>query len=342
MQSYTGSRATIQIFEANDSGYRTIFNDSTLKVLADISFTSSPINGGTEILDDSISFAKLTSACVTAIEAAISPGTTLANDTYSVGRNNANSADVNMWKINTSDLLEHGAKIEELTLGHQKKLIVTSSASADLDVLYANSSDQIELLNTIYARHILFSADNTYNLGGASSTINSAYINNIYGQTAFPTRAFFHSVLSANQNNVTGSGSAYQIVCDTEVTDRTNNYNNSTGVFTAPVDGIYIISACVIVDDNSVTGNTTSSWAYVRHTISGGGGNRDYKIGQSHPLNGGSGLFEIDGFSGAVVIDMSENDTVSLYAQSTGTGGSIDVLGGTSPYQTYFSGGLLG
>lgn len=62
------------------------------------------------------------------------------------------------------------------------------------------------------------------------------------GQT-LPLQPSFMAYLSADANNVTGNGTAYTLICDTELYDRNADYNNLTGVFTAPVSGLYDFSA---------------------------------------------------------------------------------------------------
>ncbi len=55
----------------------------------------------------------------------------------------------------------------------------------------------------------------------------------------------FLARLGSNVTNVTGDGTVYTVICDTEIFDVGSNYNNSTGVFTAPVDGKYFFSGGV-------------------------------------------------------------------------------------------------
>jgi len=58
-------------------------------------------------------------------------------------------------------------------------------------------------------------------------------------QILLPEQCAFSAYLSSTQASVTGDGTAYSIISDTELFDIGNNYNNTTGIFTAPVAGRY-------------------------------------------------------------------------------------------------------
>ena len=59
------------------------------------------------------------------------------------------------------------------------------------------------------------------------------------GSMTKPLQPAFRAYLSANVNNVTGDGTVYTLICNTVLFDQQSNYNNSTGIFTAPVTGKY-------------------------------------------------------------------------------------------------------
>lgn len=82
--------------------------------------------------------------------------------------------------------------------------------------------------------------------GIAGSTVASSqpvFINTATGQLgtvpSASTSPAFLAVLSATATNVTGNGAVYTVIPNTEVSDRGANYNNATGVFTAPLTGYY-------------------------------------------------------------------------------------------------------
>jgi len=55
----------------------------------------------------------------------------------------------------------------------------------------------------------------------------------------------FYAKVSADINNVTGDGTVYNVIFDTDVQDNTSMYNHTTGVFTVPVTGFYMVSGTV-------------------------------------------------------------------------------------------------
>lgn len=82
--------------------------------------------------------------------------------------------------------------------------------------------------------------------GISGATVASSlpvFINSSTGQLGTTPSASvspgFTAVLSATTGGVTGNGGSYTLVADTVLTDRGTNYNNGTGVFTAPKTGFY-------------------------------------------------------------------------------------------------------
>jgi hypothetical protein len=73
------------------------------------------------------------------------------------------------------------------------------------------------------------------------------------GEITLPLTPAFHAKNTVRQNDVTGNGTNYQMINNTEIFDQGNNYNNATGIFTAPVTGRYFFHM-----DNEVLGLTSS------------------------------------------------------------------------------------
>lgn len=60
---------------------------------------------------------------------------------------------------------------------------------------------------------------------------------------------------STTRTNVTGDGTTYSVIFNTEVIDQGSDYNPATGVFTAPITGHYIFSIFLNLD-NVTSGHT--------------------------------------------------------------------------------------
>jgi hypothetical protein len=180
MQTYTGSRATVQIFNNNDTSYLNAFNNQTLKVLADISFTGAPINGATEILDGSIGTDQLADGSVTSAKLApLTSFPTLANNTYILGTLFGGGS-ANLIKINTSDYLQAGRSWEALQVGYTKKISGTLSGGGAQDWMKTNTSAQWEFLSDSYVQNQFPKADNTYTYGSSSLAASAIYGYSLY------------------------------------------------------------------------------------------------------------------------------------------------------------------
>ena len=130
--------------------------------------------------------------------------------------------------------------------------------------------------------------------------------------------------LSSTIQNVTGDGTYYQIVFDTAPVNVGSNYNTSTGVFTVPITGNYMLSCAILLQ------NPTAP-------ISGLTFNGTVIVGLTSPTNSVAGSGNISSnlqWSGP----LSASSTVIFYAYGTLPGSKTTwINGGTGPYVTFFS-----
>ena len=135
----------------------------------------------------------------------------------------------------------------------------------------------------------------------------------------------FSAYVSANVPNVTGDGTAYTMIPNTEIEDRDGNYNPATGVFTAPVDGYYPFKALF-----SLYGISAS---HTQATLQIVTSNRTYQCVYPNP-----GAIAYNGYFPwlmSVVADMDAGDTAYLVITIFNGAKTASILGGNVFFQGY-------
>ena len=113
--------------------------------------------------------------------------------------------------------------------------------------------------------------------GGVRGLQESTIIVSDDGEMTNPSQPAFQAYVTADQLNVTGDGTAYDITGAiwTEVYDQNNNFSN--GTFTAPVDGVYLFSMPIYISDLAA--------AHTRLDISIVTSNRTFLLNMVDPHN---------------------------------------------------------
>lgn|SRR5574337_721340 len=79
---------------------------------------------------------------------------------------------------------------------------------------------------------------------------------------------YFTSVCNTSQNNLTGDGTTGELIYDTIIRQTGgSNYNSTTGVFTAPINGLYQFNTSVLL--SGVTGSTGLMTAEYYYLVGG-------------------------------------------------------------------------
>lgn len=150
-------------------------------------------------------------------------------------------------------------------------------------------------------------------------------------QINLPLQASFHAWISSAQTDVTGDGTSYDVIFQTERHDVSGSYNAATGVFTAPITGKYMFTSQVIYE--GLTAGMT--WGALGFWVNGA----SYVGGVSYvnPVASAAlGTFYSN--QGTVIMNISAGDTVQVRIFVTGGAKVVDLNLQTA---SFFAGQLL-
>lgn len=137
------------------------------------------------------------------------------------------------------------------------------------------------------------------------------------GMRHAPIRVFAYN--SASDLNVTGNNTAHTCIFDTEVSDVGSNYNNTTGVFTAPAPGGYAVAGSIVV---------IQSLAAATHIVNIVASNRTTQCGNIQGLS--STVAVVNFAAGAIDMDTGDTFTVTITVNGVGAD-TADFFGTTDP-----------
>jgi len=174
--------------------------------------------------------------------------------------------------------------------------------------------------------------DNSFRISqNATLGTNDTFVMSSAGEKTLPLQPSFLARLSTTQNNVTGDGTYYDVINDTEIIDRNSDYNNVTGIFIAPITGVYLLKACCRCDD-LIAAHTTGQ---IRLTTS----NRTYYENMRNAsIRNASNQATL---SLMVLTDMDAGDTAIIAVYWSGSTKIVDVYAHATNVNTWFSGFLV-
>jgi hypothetical protein len=185
---------------------------------------------------------------------------------------------------------------------------IASGTNVYIDNIYARTSGQSVFVSDMVNMQI----GNAPNVSVLNGSVNAT------ANTFAP--AF---LATANvQSNVTGDGPAASVNFVNEIFDTNSNYNDTTGLFTAPCQGRYSFNVTI-----ALAGLTSShTTGEIKLTTS----NRDYIIGYGNfYAMSTSGELTING---AVLADMDSGDTAYVIVTVSGGAKDVDIENITSKF----------
>lgn len=170
------------------------------------------------------------------------------------------------------------------------------------------------------------------NTGSFALTVNSGLNVSSAGIMTNAAQPAFLAYKSSNTTNATGDGTVFTVIFDTSVFNRSSSYATGTGVFTAPVTGIYHFDFnCSVFGEGAAH---TQGFFNITTTA------ENFQLNYCNPFIMGTTNNQFN-FTGGITCAMTAADTAKCTVQISGGTITVGIGGDASPIQTCFSGYLV-
>jgi hypothetical protein len=170
-------------------------------------------------------------------------------------------------------------------------------------ILAGNGTRPVVLSAGVDGQILLADSTQTTGLAWTSASLNS----------------LFRATANINQPNVTGDFTLYTVVFDTTVIDVNGDYDNTTGIFTAPYDGYYLFTASIGASNLGVA-HTTGKTIFLLNGSQYGASFR----GNFYNVSDASNELQT---SISVTCSLSSSDTFAVLFQVGGGAQTVGLLG---------------
>jgi hypothetical protein len=161
---------------------------------------------------------------------------------------------------------------------------------------------------------------------GTSASIGTNL--DVTGTAAFDGHALVLAYKSSTTANLTGDGTSYTVIYDSEVVDVGSDFNTTTGVFTAPTTGKYQVNARVKFD--TVAAGHTFGIMTINTS------NRTYVEDIPNPANSRNSSNDFT-YNMSQIVDMDASDTLSISVNIFNSTKTIGITGHATQNPTAIS-----
>lgn len=175
--------------------------------------------------------------------------------------------------------------------------------------------------------------------GAANASGAGEYL--VYGQSAslgYITKPSVSSVIAhrTGSNLTIPVSTVSTVVFDSEVIDRASNYDTTTGIFTAPVAGVYLVTTSLRLQNNGVSATTMDNAYLSKNNATTSSSTDAVRLSQateSSPINAGSNPFDM---TGSHQFSLAANDTLRVKIAMGSGGVGLNLLIGSAFSVTFW------